>query len=92
MRHGHYHHFTVFGGAFVSERRDTPPPARQRKEHWFAPLAIVLTAALLGATIPAVAVTTTNRLKAAEAARWKQPQPTYFLKAPATVGFDQAVF
>ena len=91
MRHDHQI-FTVFGGSFVGERRDTPP-APKRKEH-FAPLAVLLVAALLGATIPAVAVTATKRMQAAEAARWNQPQqqPSYFLRAPATVGFDQAMF
>jgi hypothetical protein len=93
MRHDHQI-FTVFGGSFIGERRDAPPPAPKPNDHWLAPLAVLLIAALLGATIPAVAVTATKRIQAAEAARWKQPQqqPTYFLRVPATVGFDQAVF
>jgi hypothetical protein len=88
----HHQTFTVFGGSFVAERRDSTPPAQKPKSRSFGPLAILLTATLLGATIPAVAVTTSNHYRAAEAARWKQPQPTYFLHVPAAVGFDQTLY
>lgn len=92
MRHDHQV-FTVFG-AFVGERHDAQQPARDVKEHWLGPLVAVLLAALLGATIPALAVTTTNHLRATEAARWKQPsaQPAYFLRVPPNVGFDELLF
>ena len=91
MHHDHQM-FTVFGGSFIAERREAPPPAPKPKDRSFGPLAMLLVAALLGATIPAVAITTNNRMRAAEAARWKQAQPTYFLRVPPTVGFDLAVF
>lgn len=86
----HHQIFTVFGGSFVPETRQATRPPQKRKDRSFGPLAMLLVAALLGATIPAVAVTLNQRIRAAEAARWKQPR--YFLKVPPTVGFDQAVF
>ena len=91
MRHDHQM-FTVFGGSYVAERHETPQHGHKAKDRSFGPLAILLVAALLGATIPAVAITATHRLRAAETARWQQPAPTYFLRVPATIGFDQTVF
>jgi hypothetical protein len=82
--------FTIFGGSFIAEKRDPAPPARKPADRLAGPLIVVLLAGLLGATIPAVAITKVSSLRAAEAARWKQP--TYFLKAPPAVGFSQAVF
>jgi hypothetical protein len=92
MRH-HHQMFTVFGGSFVPESRETTrPPAPRRKDRAFAPLAMLLVAGLLGATIPAVAYTTANRIRAAEAARWQQPQSTLFWHGPATIGIEQALY
>lgn len=83
---------TMFG-SFVAESHDDAPllkpkPADRRR----VPLLILLIAVLLGATIPALAVTTVRHLRAIENAHWQQQQPTYFLKAPPTVGFDPALF
>jgi hypothetical protein len=93
MRH-HHPIFTVFGGAFVAERRDTAPPPRPRrersKERWSAPLVMLLIAALLGATIPAVGITASRHLRAIEAARWVQPRS--FSGVPPAAGFAQDLF
>jgi len=89
----HHQMFTVFGGSFVPEAHEAiPPPVQKRKGRPLGPLVMLLIAILLGAAIPAIAVTATIRLRAAEAARWQQPQSTYFLTVPPTVGFDRALF
>ena len=81
---------TMFG-SFVAESHDDElplkPPLRRRHA-----LLVLLIAVLLGATIPALAVSTVKHLRATEQARWQQQQPTYFLKVPPTVGFDPDLF
>lgn len=83
--------FTVFGDAFVAERRDTEAPPRRRKprfrDRWFAPLVMLLIAVLVGATIPAVAITANMHLRAIEALRWTQPN--HLVWPPPAVGIHQ---
>ena len=46
----HHQIFTVFGGSFVPETRQATRPPQKRKDRSFGPLAMLLVAALLGAT------------------------------------------
>jgi len=79
---------TAFGGAFVKESRRPPPTGPAREDRSWGPLAILLLASLLSATIPAVAITANSHLRAAEAARW-QP-PLSYSQVPGFVGFERA--
>jgi hypothetical protein len=83
--------FTVFGGSFVAETHETSrPTAPKNKDRSFGPLVALLIASLLGATIPAVAISASNRLKEAEAARWQQAPS--FARIPGIIGFEHAVY
>jgi hypothetical protein len=78
--------FTVFGNSYVPESRR---PER-RTEHPLGPLFVVLIAGLLGLFITAAALTAVQHARSTGVSH--QQQPSYFLKAPPTVGFDTAVF
>jgi hypothetical protein len=85
MRHQHPIS-TVFGGSFAAESREAPHAPRQRKDHSFGPLAILLIGSLLGATIPAVAITANNHVRSIEAAHWKAPPSL------PIVGFEKTLY
>ncbi len=90
----HYHPtiLTMFGSFVAESHDDDLLPDSKPADRRHGPLVILLVAVLLGATIPALAVTTVRHLRATESARSQQQQPTYFLKVPPTVGFDPALF
>lgn len=77
---------TLFGNSYVPEssRPET------HKEHPLGPLFVVLVAVLLGVFITAATLSVAQRVRTADVGRWQHP--SYFLKAPPTVGFDTAVF
>ena len=78
--------FTVFGNSYVPESRQ---PER-RTEHPPGPLFVVLISALLGLFVTAAALTAAQHARSTDVSHWQQP--SYFLKAPPTVGFDTAMF